>query len=158
MKKHQQPMTYTLMHVLLASPVNPMPESTRSFQLLRMWSGLAALEKSEKPTADDWRVCSDAVNIMESLVEMGEIEDSTGLLKDAVAALALAGRASYEGLPLRLSGEGMVAMRAVLEDYASCLEELPARTMIKAHCKTEWRVREILAGKKLPHDVTVMAI
>jgi hypothetical protein len=158
MKRQQIPMTYTLLDEMLASSTEPMPEEKRQHQLLRMWGGLAAMGKGDNPTREDWRTCSDAVNLLETLVAMGEVQDTSGLLLDAVEALAMAGQRHTAGQGLRLSGKGMQAIRAVLEDYAACLEQLSARTMVRAHRKTETRIREILAGKRQAHDVTIMAI
>ena len=58
--------TYSLLDVIAASPTEPLPEPKRRHQLTRMYSGLAAIEKSANPTRDDWAVCSDAVNLMET--------------------------------------------------------------------------------------------
>lgn len=178
---------YSLIDVMMASPTQPLPESHRSHQLMRMHQGLEAMEKAPQPTTDDWRVVSDAVNIMETLVTSGDlfetkidtetgeaykapipgmwygcdgqpvhITDSSGLLQDAVTAMALAGKRHKAGGNIRLDGAGIQAVRGVLADYSDMLEALPARTMIKAHRETERRLHEILSGKKRPHDVTVM--
>jgi uncharacterized protein YyaL (SSP411 family) len=115
--------TYNAIDILLASPTDPTPIEKRTHQLSRMWQGLAALETAPQPTANDWRVCSDAANLLETLVTMGECQDSSGLLHDAITALAVAGaRHLEEGKPIRLTGQGMQSVRAVLEDYAEVLE------------------------------------
>jgi hypothetical protein len=59
------------------------------------------------------------------------------------------------GKPLRLDAAGILAVRAVLEDYASLLDTLPERTIVAAHRITEKRIRAILAGKTHTHDVVV---
>ena len=171
MKKPKKPKTiyvyrYTLMDVIMASPLQPLPEELRGHQLKRMRNGLEAMEKSANPTTDDWRVVSDAVNIMETLVNNGpwldcdgdpvDVTDANGLLQDAVTAMAMAGKRHKNGGNIRLDGTGIQAVRAVLEDYSDMLEVLPARTMIKAHRETERRIHEILAGKKKPPDVEIM--
>ncbi len=150
------PMTYSLMDELSASPTEPTPAATRRHQVTRMYEGLRAIEQSPSPTTDDWRVCSDAVNLMETLVSMGEVADTSGLLMDAITALALAGKRHMKGGPIRLDAPGIQAVRSVLEDYASVLDALPARTMVKCHRHTERRLRDILAGRKLPHDVEII--
>ncbi|MGB3068477.1 MAG: hypothetical protein WBC18_08015 [Ottowia sp.] len=151
--------TYTHWHELMASPTMPMPEAKRLHQLSRMWQGLRALEQDARPTPDDWRVVSDAVNLLETLVTMGEVQDATGLLHDAVRELAIAGaRHLQEGKPIRLDGAGIFTIRSVLEDYAGALAALPERTMVRAHRLTEKRISEILAGKRQPHDVEVMVL
>jgi len=78
------------------------------------------------------------------------------LLADAVAALAKAGKRHRAGGHIRLDAQGILAVRAVLEDYAAAIAQLPARTMIRCHRLTEARIASILAGKRLPHDVEVM--
>jgi hypothetical protein len=63
-----------------------------------MYEGLAAMEKAPSPTTDDWRVVSDAVNLMETLIETMQVcEDSSGLLMDAITAMAHAGRRNLAG-------------------------------------------------------------
>lgn len=147
--------TYTMWDAMLASPTEPMSEKQRRHQLTRMWSGLAALETSTEPTKDDWAVCSDAVNLMETLIEGGRVDDNNNLLFDAIRALAEAGQRSFAGKPIRLDGAGIQAVRAILEDYAMVLESLPARTMIHCHRLTEKRLHGILKGYKQAHDVVI---
>ena len=160
MKKHRklQATRYTLFHEMCASPTEPLPEAWQRTQLTSMWDGLAMLETSAAPGCEDWSVCSDCVNLLETLIKQGEVEDTQGLLSDAITALAQAGTRHKAGQTLRLSGPGIQAVRAVLEDYASVMAVLPARVMIRCHRLTEKRIRERLQGKKLPHDVQVMAV
>lgn len=150
--------TYSALDILMASPMEPTPADKRLHQLSRMWQGLAALETAPAPSTDDWRVCSDAVNLLETLVDMGVCEDGSGLLMDAITALAQAGQRHIKGQPLRLSGQGMQAVRAVLEDYAAVLEQIPHRTALEAHRRTERRIHEISSGRRKPHDVEVMKL
>ena len=159
MKKPPAHYTYTLWHELLASATEPLPLAKRTHQVTRMLQGLAAIELAEEPARDDWRVCSDAVNLMETLVvEQKVAEDTQGLLTDAIAALAAAGRRHQGGMPIRLDGPGIQAVRAVLEDYAALLDVLPARTVIRAHRLTERRIAAILDGRRRPHDVEVLEL
>lgn len=148
--------TYSALDVLMASATEPMPKANRLHQLTRMYCGLHAIETAPEPTTDDWRVCSDAVNLMETLVEMRVVEDSSGLLMEAITALAMAGKRHRAGGHIRLDAPGIKAVRAVLEDYAAVLEQAPARTMMQAHRRTEKRIHDILAGRKRPHDCEVM--
>lgn len=158
-RKQPKRPTYTLLDEIAASPTAPIPDKIRISQLTRMWDGLASIETNPSPSTNDWRVLSDAVNLMETLVDMGEVEDGSGLLHDAVAALAEAGKRHMQhGHPIRLDAKGIQAVRAVLEDYSYVLEHLPARTMIRCHRATEKRIREILTGKKKPHDVEVLSL
>jgi hypothetical protein len=148
--------TYSLVDEMMASPTEPIRKDLRLHQLTRMWQALASIEKAPKPTTEDWRLCSDAVNLMESLVEMDVVVDASGLLQDAVTALAMAGQRSQAGQGIRLDGAGIVAVRAVLEDYSVVVETIPARTVIRCHRRTERRIRDILAGRGRSTDVEVI--
>ena len=159
MKKRRPVYRYTFFDEMLASPTSPMPQDKRTFQLSRMYGGLRAMETAPVPAVDDWRTVSDAVNLMETLVAMGVAEDASGLLPDAVQALGIAGhRYTEDGKSLRLDALGIQAVRAVLEDYASMLDALSHRTMIRCHRLTERRIQEILSGKTQKHDVTITSI
>jgi mRNA-degrading endonuclease YafQ of YafQ-DinJ toxin-antitoxin module len=157
-KSPQRPKTYTVFDELLASPTEPMQVEYRTHQLTRMYEGLHSLEKADEPSTEDWRVVSDAVNMLETLVvEMKVCEDDSGLLMDAVRALAVAGqRHKREGKPIRLDGPGIQAVRAVLASYAELLEMLPARTMYRCHRLTEKRIHAILDGRTRPHDIEIV--
>jgi len=157
-RKKYRPKTYTVLDELMASPTEPMPAEYRTHQLTRMYEGLHSLETLGEPTTDDWRGVSDAVNMLETLVvEMKVCEDDSGLLMDAVRALAVAGqRHKRKGKPIRLDGPGIQAVRAVLASYAELLEVLPARTMYRCHRLTEKRIHAILDGRKQPHDVEIV--
>lgn len=165
--KPQYVYTYSVMDELLASPDEPMPADFRRHQLTRMWEGLAAIERAPEPTTDDWRVCSDCVNLMETLTTMGpvklcdgsvaEVQDN-GLLQDAVAALAMAGKRHRTTGSIRMDAPGIKAVRAVLEDYAEIIDQLPARAMVRCHRLTERRIHQIMQGRIKPGDVVVVSM
>lgn len=156
-KRQPRPKRYTLLDEMTASPTEPLPEAWRTHQLTKMYQSLNQLEQGENPTPDDWRICSDAVNLVETLVvDMKVCQDDSGLLMDAITALAMAGRRNKEGKTLRLDGAGIVAVRAILQDYSDLIEVLPARTMVRCHRLTEKRLHEILDGKKRPHDIEIV--
>lgn len=149
--------TYSVLDEIMASPIQPLPEASRMHQLTKMWQGLRAMETEPEPTTDDWRVCSDAVNLMETLVlDMRICVDASGLLMDAVTALAMAGKRHRAGGQIRMDGAGIQAVRAVLEDYAQLLLVLPHRTVVRCHRLTERRIHAIHCGKIQPHDVEVI--
>lgn len=156
-RQAQRPKRYTLLDELTASPTEPLPLEWRTYQLTRMYEGLAAMEKAPRPTTDDWRVVSDSINLMETLIETMQVcEDSSGLLMDAITAMAMAGKRNTSGGAIRLDGAGIHAVRAILEDYAQLIEILPARLMVRCHRLTEKRLHEILEGKRKPHDVEIV--
>ena len=152
----QRPKHYTILDEMMASPTDTLPVEYRRHQLTRMYDGLAALEKAPSPTSDDWRGVSDAVNLMETLIETMKVcEDESGLLMDSITGLAMAGRRNMAGAVIRLDGAGIQAVRAILEDYAALLDVLPARVMIRCHRLTEKRLHELMEGKRKPHDVEI---
>jgi len=156
LRKRRLPKAYSLFDELMASATNPLPLKNRLHQLTKMQQALMELETAPAPSTNDWRVLSDAVNLMETLLEMGHIEDHDGLLIDAITALAVAGKRHISGKPIRLDALGMNAVRAVLEDYTEVINTLPARTMIACHRLTEARLQEIISGKRRPHDVEIV--
>lgn len=159
-KKRRQgsPFTYGPWDVLAASATEPMPEHIRTHHLSLMWQGLSALETAPDPSTEDWRVCSDAVNYMETLVEQGTCQDERGLIADAINEMAQAFKRKLSGAgPIRLSGKGIQTVRGVLEDYAQVLEQIPHQLAVLTHMKTKRRIRQILHGKRKPHDVELIA-
>lgn len=156
-RRQAKPKHYSILDEMMASPSEPLPPDYRRHQLTRMYGGLHAIETAPAPTTDDWRVVSDAVNLMETLVmEMQVCEDASGLLIDAITGLALAGKRNLAGGAIRLDGAGIQAVRAILSDYAALLDVLPARTMIRCHRLTERRIHELMEGKRRkPHDIEV---
>lgn len=160
-------MTYSLMDEIMAPKDKPLPEFKIRHQLSRMYQGLRSLETDEKPSVTDWEIVSDAVNMLEMLTTLNggwwldcdgdkvQIKDHSGLLSDAVSAMAHAGRRHIEYGVIRLDAKGIATVRGVLEDYAALVEIMPARVMIHCHRKTEKRLQEIIQGKAKPHDVVV---
>jgi hypothetical protein len=171
--------TYSRIDEMTASPFEPLSPERRRHQLSRMWEGLSAIETAPNPTNDDWRLCSDAVNLMETLLRQGDrranehgevstnwwrncagewvqIHDNDNLLMDAITAMAAAGIRKLDGGQIRLDAPGIQAVRAVLEDYSALLDVLPARSIIRAHRLTEKRISDIFSGRCRPHDVEII--
>ena len=147
--------TYTIMDMLMASPTKPMPVAKQIYQLDKMREGLTAMERAPEPTKDNWRCVADVVNLFETMVIMGIVEDLDGLLRDGTNELAKAAIRSNNGDNIRLSGKGIQACRAMVDDYAQVLCALPERTMIDVHIKTEKRLQDIHNGKRNQSDLVV---
>lgn len=150
-------LTYSMLDVMMANPDRPMKDSARVHQLTRIWGGLAALETAENPTQADWIAVSDAVNMMETLVEMGFAKDEDDLIEEAVLILKATAERYKSGSQLRLTGAGIQLIRGILEDYAYLAENLDERTMVHAHRKTEMRIQDIILGRAKPNDVRLTA-
>jgi hypothetical protein len=147
--------TYSLMDELLASKNEPLPQDKIKHQLFRMFQGLRAMETSPEPSIQDWEVVSDAINMLETMVEHKACEDGSGLLKDAIEAMALAGQRHVQHGVIRLDAKGIVTLRAVLEDYSQIIQVMSARSMIRCHRITEKKMHDIILGKARPQDVVV---
>lgn len=144
-KKPLNKLHYSLLDELMADGLNPLPEEYRTHQLGRMRNGFNNLSNATNPSIDDWIVCADAINLMETLVEdMHICEDSSGLLSDAIAAMKSVGKTVQAQ---KLTETNMQAIEAVINDYADVVEVLSARTMVRCHRLTEKKLHKILDKK-----------
>ena len=143
-------------HVMLASPDKPMQPSRYRHQLTRMHLAMSSITSGESPTDEDWRLIADAINLVETLVLQGVAQDESGLLHDAITAMAEAYRADQDSARMRLTGPGLAAIRAVLADWGACLEQLPERTVIEAHIATDRRIAEKLRRYSLGNRAKVV--
>ena len=120
--------TYTHWDVLLASPTEPLPLKKRQYQMDLMRKALENCKT--KPSVRDIAVLSTAVDLMNTLCDMGFLEDNQKALEDAMVALM---QDNFNDIEVRM-------FEGILEDYQMVMENLPARTMITAHRKTETRL------------------
>jgi len=150
-------LTYSVMDAMMASPDHPMKAQRRDYQMMIIRTSLASIERAENPTTDDWKIISQAINMMEMLVEMGFAKDEDGLIKDAIDAMASSAQRYKDKKVMRFSGNEMKVICGIIDDYQTMIENLDERTMIHCHRKTEMRLQEILSGKKRPTDVRIPA-
>jgi hypothetical protein len=120
--------TYTHWDVLLASPTEPLPLKKRQYQMDLMRKALENCKT--KPSVRDIAVLSTAVDLMNTLCDMGFLEDNQKALEDAMVALM---QDNFNDIEVRM-------FEGILEDYQMVMDNLPARTMITAHRKTETRL------------------
>ena len=120
--------TYTHWDVLLASPTEPLPLKKRQYQMDLMRKALENCKT--KPSVQDIAALATAVDLMDTLREMGHLEDSQKALEDAMIALM---QDNFNDIEVRL-------FEGILEDYQMVMDNLPARTMIAAHRETEKRL------------------
>lgn len=146
---------YSHIDVLMASAVNPMPEKTRQSWLTRILLALRNIESGDRPGEDDWRILSDAVNLAETMIGHGIVSDDDGIKTTGLHAMALAGARYLDGKPMRLSGEGIQAMRALVEDMGELMATMPHRDIVRVHIATEKRIADVVAGRKQAGDVVV---
>ena len=150
-------LTYSVMDAMLSSPDKPMKKERRQYQLMVINTALYSIERAESPTTEDWKIISQAINMMEMLVEMGFANDEDGLIQDAIESMAKAAQRYKDKNVMRFTGSEMKVIRGIIEDYQTMIENLDERTMIHCHRKTEMRLQDILNGKKRPNDVRITA-
>jgi hypothetical protein len=150
-------LTYTVMDAMMASPERPMKEERRQYQLMVIRTSLYSIERAEKPSVEDWKIISQAINMMEMLVEMGFAKDEDGLIQDAIDSMARAAQRYKDKNVMRFTGSEMSVIRGIIEDYQTMIENLDERTMIHCHRKTEMRLQDILKGKARPNDIRITA-
>lgn len=160
MKKRKRPavapLRYSVLDEMLASPTEPHPDLTYQLALIR--AGIEEMRTAPEPTSAAWEAIADLVNLLESLVDMGEIDDSGGWIFEAAKELAHAGMRFQQGKPLRLTGAGLTAVCNAFEGYELAATNLSARTMVRAHRRTELRVREVRMGKRRSTDTVVVSL
>ena len=120
--------TYTHWDVLLASPTEPLPLKKRQYQMDLMRKSLDNFKTN--PSIRDIAVLATAVDLMDTLQDMGHLEDVEKSLEDAMTALT---QEKFNDIEIRL-------FEGILEDYQMVMDNLPARTMIVAHRATEKRL------------------
>ena len=120
--------TYTHWDVLLASPTEPLPLKKRQYQMDLMRKALENCKTT--PSVRDIAALATAVDLMDTLSEMGHLEDSQKALEDAMIALM---QDNFNDIEVRL-------FEGILEDYQMVMDNLPARIMIAAHRETEKRL------------------
>lgn len=137
---------FTAMDELLASATQPVPARRLGDHLTKVNAALRSLMTDAEPAREAWRDLSDAVNILESLRELGYILDTSDEITKAKDAMGQAGARALEGGTLRLTGPGLQTLRTLLLDYEEIVTALSERQFVKACRATERRVRAILRG------------
>jgi hypothetical protein len=150
--------SHSLLDVMLASPTQPMPTAKAWYQLDVMWAGINAIQHEQAPHKNHWNACTDAANMVETLIVQGHVQDPGGSLKLGIDALANAAKRKHAGGAIRLDGPGIVAVRGLVEDYAEFLKHLPERTIVAAHRATEQRINAIRRGQRQQHDIEVVSL
>ena len=150
-------LTYSVMDAMMASPEHPMKEERRQYQLMVIRTALYSIERADKPSVEDWKIISQAINMMEMLVEMGFAKDEDGLIQDAIDSMATAAQRYKDKNVMRFTGSEMNVIRGIVDDYQTMIENLDERTMIYCHRNTEMRLQNILKGKARPTDVRITA-
>lgn len=140
---------YTYADEMLASDVSPLHWRKKAATMQTLKDAISAvLYGNEPPQRWHWATIVDALNLTQSFIEFGYIDDPDGLHADLKNRLAKAGALFLEKKvnQLRLDGLGAVALVEFQEGFEEMLSTLPARKVIKAYRNTDNYCRRILAG------------
>lgn len=144
---------YSAIVVSLSSTSSPMPLAFREQMLWELRAAVQAMAgEGDGPTLEHWRVCCDAVNVLETIVTKGWATDPDGLQREALNGLAEAGRAAEAGAPLALTAAAAEAMRYLIDDYEQCLAGLAEKSMRIALNETDRRTYALRHGINRDHN------
>lgn len=142
-----------------AYPDAPASADKRERLMGTLRSALEGIARGTHPGEEDWRLLSDAVNLVETMEMRGNLDrgDTTVVMTAALKGMVLAAERYRAGKGMRMDGEGMQAMRQVLDIYEQTLEGLPERETVQIMIETQRRVSAVLAGRNVS-DRTVIAV
>jgi hypothetical protein len=119
---------YTRAQISASSPKRAANTMAYTHNHYRVFDSLTAILTGDNPTEKHWVELANAANILEALKQQKHIEDTDGLICDAMDALARA----RERTPIRLDGAGRNAVITMITAYVMCCKELPERTIKSA--------------------------
>lgn len=134
----------------------PAPKAQRDALMLRFYTALESIAKGSAPSQDDWRDLADACNVLETLVELKLLPiEASAPIEKSISALHEAAIRYRQGKAIRLSAQGLQAVRDALAMYEQCLALLTEREMLRAAEVTARRIRDALAGRVRANLVVV---
>ncbi len=129
--------------------VMPLPAHVRERFVLRAYTALDALTSvKEGDDVEAWRDLADVVNVTETLaVHLRKLDLQATVYTQAANVAMKAAQDRYKrGMSLRLDGQGIEAIRAVLSIYEQCLTLLTERQVEEAFQRTVDEVRKAIAS------------
>jgi hypothetical protein len=154
--KPQSAQVYTVMDMLMASPVHPLTQSQRDHHLGIINGAFESLQKGERPTLNDAAHIGDCVNMLDAIAGMrfnekgDEFEQIEFSEETRLAAANAVGRCVTRGREsgtYRFDAPGLTVIREVIDFYTVLIDTIPARVFIKAHRKNIKDCADAVAGK-----------
>ncbi|WP_337878407.1 hypothetical protein [Caldimonas sp.] len=130
--------------------LRPAAREQRDRVMARFLTALDAMVRGEHPGIDEWRDLSDAINTVETLcLHQHKLvpQEVMPTIDAAIKGMVEAAQRYKAGQGMRLSGEGLQALRDVLAIYEQCCEELTEHEMAQAQAETQRRVHALLRSK-----------
>lgn len=143
----------TLVDEWFASADTPMPAADAAERVRIVRHHLEQIKTAPNPDTMSWRVVAMVGNVIENMLELGIIDDDTGLLPDAQEALRVAAERTIErGTPIRFTGPGLEAVTWMVDAFADLLGSVPHQKVVRALRLTDLRMRAIDSGQRRPGD------
>lgn len=139
--------------------IAPAPKADRDALMLRFNSALDALARQQHPGEEEWRLVADAINTVETLVDpMGRLlhDEVMPSVDRAIKGMGDAARRFREGKSMRLSADGLEAVRDVIAVYQQCLDGLTGAEMDEARHRTQLRVNALLKARESTAEVIAL--
>lgn len=140
---------FTQFDEVLASAISPMNYRKVNATVDTLRHCVDAVLYGEKaPERWHWVEIVDAVNLIETFIREGYIDDPDGLHCDLHKSMVSAGTRFLSGKvsQLRFDAKGAAALAEFVDGFADMLRELPERKVVRAHRLTIERMERVLAG------------
>lgn len=136
--------------------MRPATKEKRDRVLLSFHTALESIAVGKHPGEEEWRALSDAINTVETLVNMGKLVDHEimPVVCAAIEGMVGAARRFRAGQGMRLDGAGMKAIREVVDIYEQCLDGFTEAEMAQAQHETQMRLEAIWRSKSRQANVT----
>lgn len=135
----------------------PMRRTARDKLMATLHAALEQVVKGSTAGTEEWRDLSDAINVVESLIDLGKLtQDARPIVEEAVGSMVRAAKRIKEGRQMRFDAQGLDAIRQVLVMYEQCACLLIAAEFEKAIKETIRRRNAIVSGK--PAGVQVVSV
>ena len=136
--------------------LRPAAREQRDRVMARFLTALDAMVRGEHPGIEEWRDLSDAINTVETLcLHQHKLvpQEVMPTINAAIKGMVEAAHRYKAGQGMRLSGEGLQALRDVLAIYEQCCEALTEHEMACAQAETQRRVNALLRSRKPSKEV-----
>lgn len=150
-KRHPQRETFNPL-----AAMQPLPTDKVCADMLRNYAALEAMVHGTSATSEEWIDLSDCVNVVEMLIEMGEIDSmhTATSVRAIEAMVASMRRHKEEGQGLGMTANEGQAMRDLLTLYHTCLERKTWMIIYRAQKACQKRADSMKAGRRLSNQPT----
>lgn len=137
----------------------PASQEKQDRVMMRFLSAIDSIARGAAPGNDDWYDLSDAINTVEIMCRRGVVDESEVMptVNAAILAMRDCGVRFKAGHAMRMSGDGLQAVRDVVGIYADVMAQLSEADMAMLQCDTQEFVAAILAGNHKT-DRTVVTV